>query len=340
MAEGARNAARLQGAEKAAVLLMSLGETAAAAVLRHMGPKEVQKIGVAMAGLDNVPKDAVDATLGEFMHNVQQQTDLGVGTDEYIRRVLVDALGEDKARTMVDRILMGGSSKGLESLKWMDARAVVELVREEHPQIIAIVLSYLDSDQAAAVLDEFPEKVRTDILLRIATTDGVQPAAMQELNDILEHQLKGGGSAKSSSIGGVRIAANILNAVDSTVEAAVLEQIKEVDPDLGQRIQDLMFVFEDVLAIDDRGIQTLLREVSTESLVVALKGTDEAVKEKIFSNMSSRAAEMLRDDLEAKGPVRLSEVETAQKEILSIARRLADEGRINLGGASGEEMVG
>lgn len=330
---------RLQGSEKAAVLLMSLGVQTAAEVLKHMGPKEVQKIGVAMAGLQNVSRETVKATVEEFMQNMQQQTGLGVGTEEYIRKVLVDALGEEKARGMIDRILLGGNTKGLESLKWMDPRAVAELIRLEHPQIIAIVLSYLDSDQAAAVLGEFPERVRTDILLRIATMDGVQPAAMQELNEILEKQLKGGSNVKSSTIGGVKTAANILNFVDSGMEAAMLEQIKEIDADLAQRIQDLMFVFDDLVEVDDRGVQTLLREVSTESLVLALKGADEPVKEKIFKNMSSRAAEMLRDDLETKGPVRLSEVEAAQKEILAIARRLADEGRILLGGSAGEDMV-
>ncbi len=331
---------KLGGSEKAAVLLMSLGEQAAAAVLRHMGPKEVQKIGTAMAALENVNKETVDATLGEFVGSVQQQTGLGVGSEEYIRKVLTEALGEDKARSMIDRILLGGSSKGLESLKWMDPRAVVELVRLEHPQIIAIVLSYLDGDQAAAVLSEFPEKVRTDILLRIATMDGVQPAAMYELNEMLEKQLQGSTGVTSSAIGGLKTAANILNFIDSAVEQTIIDQIKDVDADLSQRIQDLMFVFADLSAVDDRGIQTLLREVSTDSLVLALKGADDAMKEKIFKNMSSRAAEMLRDDLEAKGPVRLSDVEGAQKEILSIARRLGDEGRINLGGSGGEAMVG
>ncbi len=331
---------KLDGVEKAAVLLMSLGEDTAALVLKQLGPKEVQKIGAAMAAVRNVPRDAVQATLDDFINVVQTQTHIGVGSDEYIRNVLTDALGEDKARGMIDRILIGGNAKGLESLKWMDARAIVELIRLEHPQIIAIVLSYLESDQAAEVLQEFPEKVRSDILMRIATLDGVQPGAMRELNEILEAQLRGGGNMKSSSIGGVKAAANILNFVEGSMEAGIMEQIKEVDEELGQQIQDLMFVFENLIEVDDRGIQVLLREVSTDSLVLALKGTDEAIKEKIFKNMSSRAAEMLRDDLENKGPVKLSDVEGAQKEILAIARRLAEEGQIMLGGGGGEEMVG
>jgi flagellar motor switch protein FliG len=329
---------KLSGPEKAAVLLMTMGEAAAAEVLKHMGPKEVQKIGIAMAQLQNIPKETVQGTLSEFIHGVQNQTALGVGSEEYIRSVLINALGEEKAASMIDRILLGGNTRGLESLKWMDPRAVVELIRLEHPQIIAIVLSYLESDQAAAVLQEFPEKVRSDIVLRIATLSGVQPAAMAELNEILERQLKGGTNIQSSNIGGVKCAANILNFVDGSISTKIMDTMKEADGELTQAIQDLMFVFDDLVDIDNRGVQTLLREVSTETLVLALKGAEEAVKQKIFANMSQRAAEMLREDLESKGPVKLSDVEKAQKEIITITRRLADEGQIVLAGA-GEQMV-
>ncbi len=328
-----------KGVDKAAILLVSLGEAAASEVLKHMGPKEVQQLGVSMANMQNVTKDDVQVVLNDFIGNVKTQTAVGMGAEDYVRNVLVNALGEEKAGGMIDRILLGGNTKGLESLKWMDARGVYELIRLEHPQIISIVLSYLDSDQAAGILGQFPEKVRPDLLMRIATLDGVQPAAMQELNDILEEQLRGGSGVQSAAIGGVKAAANILNFVDSTSESKIMDQVKEIDDDLGQEISDLMFVFENLKDIDDRGIQTLLREVSTENLVLALKGADDAVQEKIFTNMSSRASEMLRDDLEAKGPVKVSEVEGAQKEILSIARRLADEGQIALGGAGGEEMI-
>lgn len=330
--------AKLNGVEKAAVLLMTMGEKSAAEVLKHMGPKEVQKIGIAMASLQNINKDTVNATMTEFIGNLQNQTSLGLGSDEYIRSVLVNALGEDKAASMIDRILLGGNTKGLESLKWMDPRSVAELIRLEHPQIIAIVLSYLESDQAAAVLQEFPEKWRSDLVLRVATLNGVQPAAMQELNDILERQLKGGSGLKSSAIGGVKCAANILNFVDGSVGTKVMDEMKNADGDLSQQIQDLMFVFGDLVEIDNRGIQTLLREVSSETLVLALKGAEDDMKQKILSNMSQRAAEMLREDLEARGPVKLSDVEAAQKEIITIARRLADEGQIMLAG-SGEAMV-
>lgn len=335
MAEAAKN----EGAEKAAILLMTLGEQAAAEVLKHMGPKEVQRIGIAMAALSNVSKETVQATLVEFVQKVDAETALGVGADEYIRKVLVQALGEEKASGMIDRILLGGNTKGLESLKWMDARSVFDLVRLEHPQIVAIVLSYLDPDQSAEVLAQFPEKVRPDLVMRIASMDGVQPAAMQELNEMLEKQLRGGTSAKAASIGGVKAAASILNFVEGSIEAAIMDQVREADADLGQQIQDLMFVFDNLADVDDRGIQTLLREVSTDQLVLALRGADDRIKTKIFGNMSQRAADMLRDDLESRGPVRLSEVEAAQKEILTVARRLADEGQIALGGAGGEQML-
>ncbi len=330
----------LDYAQRAAVLLMSIGEESASEVLKHMGPKEVQRIGVAMTTLQDVSKDVVNSVIEEFLDTINSQTSVGLGAEEYVRNVLTNALGEDKAASVIDRILLGGNSKGLESLKWMEPRAVAALIQNEHPQIIAIILSYLDSDHAASVLAEFPEKVQADILLRIATLEGVQPAAMKELNDTLEKQLKGGGNVQSSAIGGVKIAAEILNFVESSAEAGIMEKIKESDEGLGQEIQDLMFVFDNLIDVDDRGIQTILREVSTDTLLLALKATDDELKEKIFGNMSKRAAEMLRDDLEAKGPVRLSEVETAQKEILTITRRLADEGQIMLGGGGGgEEMI-
>jgi flagellar motor switch protein FliG len=273
------------------------------------------------------------------MNTVNKQTALGVGVDDYVRNVLYSALGEDKATSVIDRILLGGNSQGLESLKWMTPKSVAELIQNEHPQIIAIILSYLESDMSADVLTAFPEKVRADLLLRIATLESVQPAAMKKLNDTLEAQLKGSSGVQSSTIGGVKAAADILNFIDSAAEAAIMEKVKEVDEDLGQEIQDLMFVFENLNGVDDRSMQTILREVSTDTLLLAMKAADDGLKEKIYANMSKRAAEMLRDDLEAKGPVKLSEVEAAQKEILSIARRLADEGQISLGGSADEELI-
>lgn len=319
--------------------MMTLGESTAAEVMKHLGPREVQNIGAAMSGLDNVSKEMVEVTMADFISRMQKQTPIGIGSDEYIRTVLNDALGEDKANAMIDRILLGGDSKALESLKWMDSRSVVELIRYEHPQIIAIVLSYLDSDQAAQILENLPENTRADLLMRIAAMESVQPAAMQELNEILEIQLLGGAQGQSANLGGIKCAAEILNFVDRASEAGITEQITEADAEVAEQIHDLMFTFDNLVDVDDRGIQTLLREISTENLVLALKGTDDTMQDKIFSNMSSRAADMLRDDLEAKGPVKLSEVEAAQKEILGVARRLADEGTISLGGPGGEEMI-
>lgn len=330
---------KVTGSDRAAILMLALGEDTAAQILKHMDPKEVQKIGVAMTELKNVTKDQVDAVILEFGATVEKHTNIGLGTDEYIRKMLTSALGEDKARTIIDRIILGGNSKGLETLKWMDPRAVAELVRLEHPQIISIILAYLDAEQAAEVLSILPERLRIDVTMRIASLDGIPPAALQELNAIMEKQFTGQNNVKSSSVGGLKSAANILNFVDTSVESDIMDNIKEVDAELGQKIQDLMFVFDNLGNVDDRSIQTLLREVSSESLIIALKGADDTLREKFFGNMSKRAGEMLREDLEAKGPVRLSEVQAAQKEILAIARRMAEAGDLTLSGKGGDDFV-
>lgn len=328
------------GVESAAIFLLSLGEGEAAQVLRHMGPKEVQKVGSAMSSLQNVTRTDVASIVSYFLADAESQTALGVGNDDYIRSVLTNALGEEKANGVIDRILMGGKTKGLETLKWMEPRSIAEVIRLEHPQIISIILAYLDPDHAADVLALFPDRVRTDIMMRIASLDGIPPSALAELNEIMEKQFSGAESSnvKTSSVGGVKTAANILNNIEGALETEIIEKIREIDSDLGQAIQDNMFVFENIIDIDDRGIQLLLREVSSDSLVVALKAAPDPLKEKMFNNMSKRASEMLRDDLEVKGPVKVSEVETAQKEILAIARRMSDSGEISLGGR-GEEYV-
>lgn len=326
------------GVERAAILLMSLGEAEAAEVLKHMGAKDVQKVGAAMATLSNVSRDRASDVIERFVEELDSQTSLGVGADDYVRRVLVNALGPDKATGLIDRILLGRNSKGLEALKWMETRAVAEIVRNEHPQIVAIVLSYLDPDQAADVLSQLPERMKGDVLMRIARLDGIQPAALRELDEIMEKQFSGGNNLKSSSVGGVKVAATILNLMDSSQEQAIITKIGEADQELSQKIQDLMFVFDDLAEVDDRSIQTLLREIATETLGLALKGADPRIKDKILKNMSKRAAEMLVEDMEAKGPAKLSDVEGAQKEILAAARRLADAGTIVIGG-KGEEFV-
>lgn len=331
--------AKLTKVDKAAVLLLSLGETDAAQVLRHMGPKEVQRVGVAMAQMRNVHREQVEQVMSEFVEIVGDQTSLGVGSDSYIRKMLTSALGEDKANGLIDRILLGGNTSGLDSLKWMEPRAVADVIRYEHPQIQAIVVAYLDPDQAGEVLGHFDHKVRLDIILRVSSLSTVQPAALKELNTILEKQFSGNSNASRTTLGGIKRAADIMNFLDSSVEGQLMDSIREIDDTLSGQIEDLMFVFNNLSDVDDRGIQALLREVSSDVLVLALKGSDEGVKEKIFKNMSKRASELLRDDLEAKGPVRVSDVETAQKEILTIARRMAEAGEIVLGGKGGEEMI-
>jgi flagellar motor switch protein FliG len=334
MAEGS---GKLDGTQQAAMFLLAVGQERAATVLTHMGPKEVQQIGAAMVELRNITADMVDDVMEKFITSIRNQTALGIDSDEYIRNMLTKALGADKASTIIDRILLGRNSKGLEQLKWMDPRSIADLIRPEHPQIIAIIMALLDSDQAAETLSYLPERMRSDVIMRIATLQGVQPSALMELDDIMDKQLSGNANVKSSTLGGIETAANILNVLDSAIEASIMDQITEANSELGQKIQDKMFVFEDLARIDDRGIQTLLREVSTDSLLLALRGADDEMKQKIFGNMSRRAAEMLRDDLEAAAPARLSEVEAAQKDILSIARRLADAGEIQLGG--GDELI-
>jgi len=326
------------GTERAAILLLTLGEQEAAQILKHMSAKEVQRVGLAMAKVKNVSRMDVEKVVSDFTTNVEAQTSVGVGSDEFLRKALVNALGEDKAAAIIDRISIGRSTKGLEALKWLDARAVCELVRLEHPQMIAIVLAYLEPDHAAEVLQLLPSGIRSDVVVRIASLDGVQPTALTELDDIIEKQFSGNSAAKTSVLGGPKAAANIMNALEPSHESAVMEQIKKSDEALGQLIEDLVFVFEDLGSIDDRSMQELLRQVPGDQLLLALKGADESLKDKIFKNMSQRAAEMLKDDLESKGPVRVADVEGAQKTILQTARKLAAAGTIALGG-KGDEYV-
>ncbi|MEZ2416811.1 flagellar motor switch protein FliG [Luteibacter sp. RCC_6_2] len=329
----------MTGAQRAAILLLTLGEEDAASILKHLGARDVQAVGTAMAALKNVTKEQVDLVLTKLQEDVGQHTSIGVGTEEYIRRILVNALGENKAGGLIDRILLGRSSKGLESLKWMESRAIAEMIGQEHPQIIALVLAHLESDQAAEVIGYLPVRTRSDVVMRIATLDGVQPHALNELDEIMERQFSGNSNKlKSASVGGLKAAADILNAMETSREAELMASIRGIDSGLGERIEELMFVFDDLAELDDRSMQTLLREVPSARLITALKGAESAIREKIFSNMSKRAADMLRDDLEVKGPVRLSEVDAAQKEVLATARRLADAGQINLAGG-GEEFV-
>ena len=327
------------GIEKSAILLIALGEERAAEVLRRLGPREVQKLGLAMAALKSVPRARVEEVLDDFSAKADESAAVVVDTDAYVRSVLTRALGDDKAASVISRILPGGDTNGIEGLRWMDAPTVADLIRNEHPQIIATILVHLDKDQASEILNHFGERQRNEVVLRIAMLDGIQPEALRELNDVMQRLLSGPSSLKKSARGGIRAAADILNLLGPASETTVIDSIREYDPELAQKILDEMFVFENLLEIDDRAIQLLLREIQSDSLILAMKGASEALREKIFKNMSQRAAEMLREDLEARGPVRLSEVEAEQKEILKIVRRLADEGQLVLGGAGGEQMV-
>lgn len=320
----------LSGVQRAAIVLLSLGEQQAAEVLKHMGAKEVQKLGVAMTSVGGITRDAVVGVFDQFIDVLAQPSGLGSGADDYVRNVLTQALGEERASTLIDRILLGRNTSGLDTLKWMEPRAIADLVRQEHPQIIAIVMAHLDGDQAAEVLKCLPERVRADVLIRIATLDGIPPHALNELNDVMARQFAGSQNMKSSSVGGIKVAANILNFMDSGQDETILGNIDGVDSDLGARIRELMFVFDNLAELDDRAMQSVLRDVPTDKLALALRGADAKVRDKITSNMSQRAAEILLEDMEARGPVRLAEVEAAQKEILAMVRKMADAGEIQL----------
>jgi flagellar motor switch protein FliG len=319
------------GVQKGAILMLALGEDEAAEVMKYLGPREVQKLGAAMSVMKGVANEDLETVLDDFRNQTELQSSLGLDSDEYIRTVLTKALGNDKASSLLNRILGGRDASGIESLKWMDAQSVADLIRNEHPQIVATILVHLERYHACEVLDHFTERLRNDVVLRIATLDGVQPAALRELNEVLTKLLSGNENLKKKPMGGIRAAAEILNFLSGENEASVMENLKSYDNDMAQRIMDEMFVFDNILDIEDRGIQIILREVQSESLIIALKGASQELREKIFKNMSQRAAEMMREDLESKGPVRLSEVEAQQKEILQIVRRLSDEGQIMLG---------
>lgn len=328
-----------QGVEDAAILLMSLGEEQAAEVFRHLAPKEVQRIGEAIARMKAVSRDKVESVLERFQTQADAQSMLVPDNDEYVKAVLRKALGDDKANLLIERILQGGDTSGIESLKWMDPGSVAELLRHEHPQIVAAILVHLEQDQAGDILKAFGERQRNEVVVRMATLDGIQPSALKDLNEVLGRVLAGGERMRKSVLGGPKFVAEIVNLMGSAVETSVLDYVREADPDLAQKIMDNMFTFDDVEKIDDKGIQALLKEVQSESLIVALKGASAALRDKILRNMSTRAAETLREDLESRGPVRLSEVEAEQKEILKTVRRLADEGQIVLGGGGDDQYV-
>ncbi|MEO8279250.1 MAG: flagellar motor switch protein FliG [Ideonella sp.] len=327
------------GIEDAAILLMSLGEEEAAEVFRHLTPKEVQLLGQTIAKMKAVSRERVDDVIDRFAELAGDKSMLVPNNDEYIRAVLHRALGDEKAKILLDRILASVDNSGIESLKWMDPAAVAELLRNEHPQIVAAILVHLDPNHSTEVLKAFGERQRNEVLVRIATLDGIRPSALIDLNDVMSNVLAGGSTMRKASLGGVKTAAEMINLLGSNAETAAIDFIREADSDLAQKIMDNMFTFDDLNKLDDKGIQTVLKEVQSESLIIALKGATPALRDKIFRNMSSRAAETLREDLESRGPVRVSEVEAEQKELLKIVRRLSDEGQIAMSSGGGDDFV-
>ena len=327
------------GLEDSAILLMSLGEEEAAAVFRHLSPREVQSLGATIARMTSVPKERLDKVLAKFTNTAQSRSPLVSDTGNYVKNVLRKALDEDKANLLIDRILQNGDISGIEGLKWMDAASIGEMLRQEHPQIVAAVLVHLDADQGAAVLKTFPERQRNEVLVRIATLDGIQPSALKDLSEVMGRMVSGGEQARMAPLGGVKTAAEMINLLGTSIETAALDYIREADNDLAQRIMDNLFTFDDLMLVDDRGIQALLKEVQSESLVVALKGAKPELRDRILKNMSTRAAETLKEELDGRGPVRVAEVEAEQKELLKVVRRLAEEGQLVIGGGSGDDFL-
>ncbi len=330
--------AEMDGTQRAALLLMTLGEQEAAEVLKFMGAKEVQRLGVAMASLNNVSRHEADEVLDVFITDVEDQTALGMNTENYVRTILGNAFGATKANAFIDRIMTGEDAKGLDALKWMSSAEVADIIRDEHPQIIAIVLAYLDALQAAEVVELLPDTMRSEILMRVAALSDIQQSALAEIENLIANKSADTSRGSTRKVGGDKVVADIINALKPDRGELMLEQIKEKDEAMSERIQEMMFMFDALLNVDDRGIQALLREINNDLLTVALKGCDPKISDKILGNMSKRAATLLKEDMEVKGPMKLSEVEDAQKEILNVARRLADSGDIDLGQGS-EEYV-
>ena len=328
-----------RGLNDAAILLVSLGEEEAAEVFKHLSPKEVQKLGETIARMRGVTREKVDFVIERFTSDAASQSLLVDDASDYVRSVLKRALGDDKAALLIDRIMQGGDISGIESLKWMDPMSVAELLRGEHPQIVAAILVHLEFEQAAAVLMQLPERFRSEVMLRVATLEGIQPTALKDLNEVLFKVLAGGDKIRKTSLGGVKTAAEMLNQMAGNADVAVLDTIRNYDPELAQKIMDKMFVFDDLVKLDDRSVQMVLREVVSETLIVALKGGSMEVRDKILANMSMRAAESLREDLDGRGPMRLSEVEAQQKEILKVVRRLVEEGQVTIGNSAEDSYV-
>ena len=342
MAEAAMEDAEpieLTGTQKSAILMMLLGEDEAAEVLKNLSPREVQHLGTAMYSVQTADQETVNSVLDEFLEIIKKQTSIGMGAGNYIRNVLNKALGDDKAQSVLSRITPASSERPIEILDWMDARSIAELVQDEHPQIVALIVSYLDYGLASDVLGLLDINLQSEVITRIATLEMVDPEALKELEKVMQRKFKANTSLRSSQVGGVKAAAKIMNFTKEAMEKRILNDVKKVDKDLMQAIQDNMFTFENLGMSDDRSLQTLLRSVETEDLILSLKGADEVLREKLFGCMSTRAAANIQDEMEALGPIRLTEVQNAQKRIIAVARKMSDEGTIVLAGRGGDEMV-
>ena len=342
MAEAAMEDAEpieLTGTQKSAILMMLLGEEEAAEVLKNLSPREVQHLGTAMYSVQTADQETVNSVLDEFLEIIKKQTSIGMGAGNYIRNVLNKALGDDKAQSVLSRITPASSERPIEILDWMDARSIAELVQDEHPQIVALIVSYLDYGLASDVLGLLDINLQSEVITRIATLEMVDPEALKELEKVMQRKFKANTSLRSSQVGGVKAAAKIMNFTKEAMEKRILNDVKKVDKDLMQAIQDNMFTFENLGMSDDRSLQTLLRSVETEDLILSLKGADEVLREKLFGCMSTRAAANIQDEMEALGPIRLTEVQNVQKRIIAVARKMSDEGTIVLAGRGGDEMV-
>lgn len=329
----------LTGTQKSAILMMLLGEEEASEIIRNLSPKEVQHLGSAMYSVQGLDQDTVNKVLDEFLEIIKQQTSLGLGSDSYIRNVLTKALGTDKAQSVLGRITPTSSNRPIEILDWMDARAIAEMVLDEHPQIISLIISYLEPSVGADVMNMLPVDLQADVIRRVATLETVQPDALRELEMVMQQKFAANTSLRASQVGGVKAAAALMNFTQQDTEQRIMKVLGKDDKDLMQAIQENMFLFENLIESDDRSLQTLLRSVETEDIVVAMKGADEALRDKLFACMSSRAAANIMDEMEALGPVRLTEVQDAQKAIINVARRLSDEGAIVLAGRGGDDFV-
>ncbi|HXC20809.1 MAG TPA: flagellar motor switch protein FliG [Steroidobacteraceae bacterium] len=329
----------LAGTQRAAILLMSLGEQDAANVLKQLDAREVQKLGIAMAELKEVSREQMSSVLNNFIGVADAKANIAGGSQDYVRRVLTQAVGKHKTDMLMDRVSSGQTGQGIEALKWMESKAVAQIISGEHPQIAAIVLAHLEPEQSAAILPLLTDEFRTEVLMRIASLNEVPQTALTELDQLVERQANVAPPAPLRRVGGARTVANILNAMERDKSGEELGKIEKADGEMHQKIKELLFVFDNLMDVDDRGIQALLREVGSDTLAVALRGAEPEVQEKILKNMSKRAAEILKDDMEVRGPVKLTDVEAAQKEIIVITQRMAEEGTITLGGKGGGEFV-